>query len=211
MQLAVSALLLSCLGLGVRGVQVLETAPHGCDAFAAHSDHLLLAYSVHLEGRPPIAGANPPDALLHVQLEPALDHLMIKGLCLNGTRQVVWSSAKDLNLQPFAHFDADSEEFSSTPLILTVTLHHLTSTRDYEVFDAFRIGNASRVLSLIDEHVGINAVDEFGSTLLMMASQAGDIQVVAALLNTRRPTVEINTAKSVRSSRLLQSIHRIGR
>lgn len=170
--------------------------PEKCDIFAKRTDHLLLEYSVNFQGHPYIAKVNPPDTLFHFHLDKTHDSLLIKGLCLHGTRLITWPNSKGLSLVPFVAFDVDEPTVEKIPIVLNVTLHHVTEARDFEIFEAFKVRNVSRVLSLIDEHVGINAVDESGFTMLMLSAQSGYLPIVAALLNTRRPTVDINIAKA---------------
>lgn len=80
---------------------------------------------------------------------------------------------------------------------LEFAIEHITEPSDYQIFGAWREGNFSLVLDLINDHKGVNAVDEWGQTLLMHAVQRGSIDVVSALLNTRMPKVDVNIAKSV--------------
>jgi hypothetical protein len=53
------------------------------------------------------------------------------------------------------------------------------------------------VFDIIAEGDGINAVDEWGQTPLMIATQRDSLQIIASLLNARRPKVDVNIAKSV--------------
>jgi hypothetical protein len=85
-------------------------------------------------------------------------------------------------------------------LTLEVKVHHITPQKDYQIFEAFKAENISLVLDLIDEHVGVNAVDEWGQTPLMISVASQNLMVFAALMNTRRPMVDVNTQKSVRDA-----------
>jgi hypothetical protein len=77
------------------------------------------------------------------------------------------------------------------------TIEHITKAEDYQIFGAWREGNMSLVYDLITEHKGVNAVDEWGQTILMHAVQRGSVEIVSTLLNTRMPKVDVNKAKSV--------------
>jgi hypothetical protein len=117
-------------------------------------------------------------------------------MCVNGIRRLWWSSGLDVDLSPlplpkaaFADHDDD--------LYVDITVNFITSPSDYQIFSAFKIKNYSLVLDLIDQHKGVNAVDEWGQTMLMLAVQADSLDIVARLLNTRLPKVNVNMAKSV--------------
>ena len=166
-----------------------------CLHFAKYGDHLLLEYSIQLDDFKPFAERQVPDTLFHIHLDPSLDQFMIKGMCLNSSRLVRWPSAKGLNFHPFTVSHTLTEDL---PVSLSMTLHSITEDSDYEVFDAFKNGNTSRVLHLINEHKGVNAKDSWGNTLLMLAVQAGNIHIISALLNARKPAVDVNAAKAVR-------------
>lgn len=124
-------------------------------------------------------------------------HKYLKGLCVNETRILAWNSGSNLDLSPTPvdpNNLIDLEEMVS----IKFTVEHITEPDDYQIFGAWREGNLSLVLDLIEKHKGINAVDEWGQTILMHAVQKGSIETVSALLNTRMPKVDVNKAKSVR-------------
>ena len=123
-------------------------------------------------------------------------HKYINGLCVNETRILQWESGADLNLSPIP-VDPNNLVDVDEKVSVEFTIEHITVPSDYQIFGAWREGNVSLVLDLITEHKGINAVDEWGQTMLMHAVQKGSIEVVSALLNTRMPKVDVNIAKSV--------------
>lgn len=82
-------------------------------------------------------------------------------------------------------------------MTLDVTVRHITSQEDYRIFDALRTENISLVLDLIEDHYGVNSMDEYGQTPLMIAVSRQYATVIASLLNTRRPKVDVNMAKAV--------------
>ena len=166
-----------------------------CQIFAKYGDHLLLEYSLQFDNSIPLDEIHPPESLLHLHLDASLDQFMVKGMCRNSTRLVRWESANGLNFYPFT--TTSTPLTGDVPITLNLTLHAITEPADYEVFEAFRARNGSRVLQLINDHKGVNAVDEWGNTLLMLAVQAGHIHIISALLNARRPAVDVNLAKAV--------------
>lgn len=120
----------------------------------------------------------------------------LKGMCENGTRVLHYENAYDINLTPLT---VSKYAFSepNEPFTVTIILNHITTQSDYQIFNSYKMGNTSEVFDLIEAHRGVNAVDEWGYTLLMLATQKGDLQTVALLLNTRMPKVDVNKAKSV--------------
>lgn len=117
-------------------------------------------------------------------------------MCRNSTRKITWEDPAKLNLEPIFLPDsriADLDEEIS--IVLRVV--HITTAEDYQIFDAIKSGNMSLTLDLIDAHKGINAVDEWGQTALMIAVSSQNIEIIASLLNTRMPKVDVNLAKSV--------------
>jgi hypothetical protein len=119
-------------------------------------------------------------------------------MCKNSVRRMKWEDGSLVNLLPLFVKDsivdiADREK----GLIIDLTVAQITTADEYQIFSSLREGNMSHVLDLIEQHVGVNAVDEWGQTPLMIAVQMNRVDVVAALLNTRMPKVEINARKSV--------------
>jgi hypothetical protein len=120
-------------------------------------------------------------------------------MCKNATRKITWEDPAKLNLQPVFYSSTDAEENGAS---IELTLVHITEPEDYRIFDYIRSGNSSAALDLIEQHRGINAFDEWGQSALMMAVQLKKLDVVASLLNTRMPKVNVNTAKSVSPTQL---------
>jgi ankyrin repeat protein len=128
-------------------------------------------------------------------------HRALKGMCVNGTRVLTFPNGIDVSPDPLpiSKFAAENVEDKVT---ITVTLRHITSQADYQIFNSFKMGNLSDVMHMIEDHKGVNAVDEWGTTILMHAVRKGNLPVVASLLNTRMPKVDVNLAKSVSVVRL---------
>jgi ankyrin repeat protein len=112
---------------------------------------------------------------------------------------MTWDNGKGLDLRPIP-FIPEALESQVDQVKLKFTVQHITPAEDYEIFNAWRAGNHSLVFDLIADHKGINAVDEWGQTMLMHAIQNGNQPIVASLLNTRMPKVDVNLAKSVSAS-----------
>jgi hypothetical protein len=174
--------------------------PESCDKIAEQSDHLLVEYEFIFANGSRGLSVLAPDQLFHMQLSN-LDDLPItkglKGMCQNATRDFIWDSALDVNFSPFV---IGKSAYSSYDETITIRVHltHLTTQPDYLIFDAFRSENHGQALEIIRESKGINAVDEWGQSTLMIVVANQNYPVFAALMNTRRPTVDVNLVKSVR-------------
>jgi len=116
-------------------------------------------------------------------------------MCYNSTRSITWEEADKVNLLPIFFTDSNLKE-SDQGLSIEIYLAHVTSSEDYAIFDLLRNGSSAGVLDMIENHQGVNAIDEWGQTPLMMAVQLQKLEVVAALLNTRNPYVNVNAAKA---------------
>jgi len=79
---------------------------------------------------------------------------------------------------------------------IQIRVDQITTQEDFRIFDALKQENISLVLDIIEANHGVNAVDEYGQTALMTAVSNQYLPVVAALLNARRPKVDVNLAKS---------------
>ncbi len=122
----------------------------------------------------------------------------MKGTCKNATRRIFWDDGSKVNTLPiFLNAEAGIQN-ANQGIYIDLTIEHITTSEEYEIFAAMRIGNYSMVLDLIENHIGVNAVDEWGHSPLMIAVQINRMDVVAALLNTRLPRVDVNAAKPVR-------------
>jgi ankyrin repeat protein len=117
-------------------------------------------------------------------------------MCKNATRRIIWDDASKVDLQPlFVRHGASNAELEAVSLDITTS--HVTTSEEYQIFSSLRAGNYSNVVELIENHVGVNAVDEWGQSPLMIAVQLKHLPVIAALLNTRLPKVDVNAAKPV--------------
>ena len=117
-------------------------------------------------------------------------------MCENGTRIIYFENSIDVNLSPLliSKYSLPSIE---EPFSIEIILNHITNQNDYQIFNAYKMNNMSEIFDMIEEHKGINALDEWGQSLLMLATQKNDLQTVALLLNARMPKVDVNKAKSV--------------
>ena len=174
--------------------------PAQCDSIAKAGDHLLLEYVIAFSNGTVAAEHKSPEQLYHILLDMSEElpvSLALKGMCKNATRRITWEVAPKVNLQPiFLSAEAGLSQ-EDQGVSIDITLVHITDPEDYRIFDFLRSSNSSAALDLIEQHKGINAFDEWGQSALMMAVQLKKLEIVAGLLNTRMPKVNVNTAKSV--------------
>lgn len=181
-----------------------SSVPSECVKVAKAGDHVLLTFSSIFgngsQGPSHPLYVQPLHAVLDLQSELPL-HDAIVGMCENGTRTLKWSSLSlvhDVPLHPivgikkYLPLDRSADQSFS----LDIHVEHITEPTEYEIFESLRKENISHVLDLIDEHKGINAMDEYGQTPLMLAVSKQYTVVVASLLNARMPKVDVNMAKT---------------
>lgn len=172
---------------------------------AMPGDHLLIEHELRLaNGTVLQGGLNRHSQLLHVVLQNVTElvedmpiHKLLNGMCANSSFILSWNHANELSdLTPFftnkAPFLASIEE----PLFVEVKLQHVTSAEDFAIFKPLKEGNFSTVMEMIDNHKGVNAIDEWGLSPLMIATQSRYIPIISSLLNARRPSININYAKN---------------
>jgi len=173
--------------------------PSQCDSIAKPGDHLLLEYTISFANGTVASYLKRPTQLYHVHLVESSEEYPIsaalKGMCKNATRRVTWQDPAKVNMLPIFLSDTDINNLEEG-ISIEIYLLHITEPEDYRIFDHLYSSNISAVMDMVDEHKGINALDEWGQTALMMAVQMQKLEVVAALLNTRMPKVNVNTAKS---------------
>lgn len=183
--------IISCIAYEIEEVDIDSSS---CPAVLKPLDHALIEFKVESGGRV-LDEITAPGQLFHLILEERDEDIykIMKGMCLNSTRIIKWESGVDVNINPVFSERIDDIE---ADLRLTIKLIHITEFEEYQIFNAMRADNFSMVIDLIDSQKGINAIDEFGQTVLMQAVQRNAFPIVASLLNARRPRVLVNTAKS---------------
>ena len=179
-----------------------EFVPETCENIAEPGDHLLVEYELTRKDGTVAASLKAPVPRLYVHLshDDASASPVIKGLkgtCKNATRVFRWESALGADFSPVFTATSDLSRIDE-PVSLAVRVVHLTPQKDYQIFASIKGGNLSQAMAIIDGHNGVNAVDEWGQTPLMIAMQRPRelLPVVAFLMNTRRPMVDVNTAKA---------------
>ena len=174
-----------------------------CSTIVKPTDHLLFTYKVTFENGtvgPYISDSRQP---FYTLLEPGEEGSLksaLKGMCENSTRRMIVEMPKESDLEPiFPKRGAGAEQYMAgleETIWVDITLKKVTDQENYKIFDAFKQQNYSLVIDLIDTHTGVNSMDEYGQTPLMIAVSQQILPVVASLLNTRLPKVDVNMAKA---------------
>eukprot|EP01035_Chromulina_nebulosa_P036997 gene36997-49922_t len=173
--------------------------PNQCDSIAKPGDHLLLAYSISFTNGTTAYKVDKPSQLHHIILESSVDESSlsfgIKGMCRNATRKFVYENGVKFRLPPllYAGYPLINEE---NEIAVVVTVVHITEPDDYQIFSRLLEGNITAVIELIDAHRGVNAVDEWGESPLMVAVRTESLTIISSLLNARMPKVDVNFVKS---------------
>jgi hypothetical protein len=199
-------LLVSCTTLLALGQQTYRTedlfVPDQCESVVGPGDHLLLEYEVNFKNGTKGSYLKKPFQLFHIIVNMADESPVlasVKGMCKNATRRLIWDEPSKIDLYPL-FVKGGKFESSLDGLYLDITTAYVTTSEEYQIFSSLRQSNFTNVVEMIDNHIGVNAVDEWGQTPLMIAVQMKHLPVIAALLNTRLPKVDVNAVKPVSRS-----------
>jgi ankyrin repeat protein len=88
------------------------------------------------------------------------------------------------------------EDIINSEINIEFKVMGITSADDYQIFNYMKMKNYQGVAEMIDNKKGVNALDEWGQSILMLAARENELTVVATLLNARMPKVNVNAAKS---------------
>ena len=173
--------------------------PEHCESIAQSTDHLLIEYKFQYKNGSVIPGGEvvAPNQLFHVQLNNDDTPIMrgLKGMCQNSTREIRWDSSFGIDFSPIYISNTLYSKLTQS-ISVRMRVVNVTPQKDFQIFDTLRT-NLSLALDMILEHRGINAVDEWGQSPLMIAVTERNMkQVIAYLMNTRKPMVDVNYVKA---------------
>ena len=177
-----------------------------CEKMVDIGDHILLEYEYKIDDifiDTPRA-KSPLPYLYFVLNETISDeiHSSIFGQCENATISLNWvknniksdhrkDNIKNLNLHTFPipspYVNEDSMRYE-----LIISIKHITKPKDYKIFEHFENKDYQKILDMIEKHEGINAVNEWGQSALMVAVKTEFMMIIAGFLNARRPKVNVN-------------------
>jgi len=208
MQFVVLSVLVVALAMGQVAALVKEDIfiPDHCMNIAEHDDHVLIKYQISYENANSVS--SPPFDVVHMQLNTAGGpiHRGVEGMCPDNIRLLTFTTKEADDMMPF--FPAGSSLAPVNEEVkVNVTVVKVTTPKDFQIFDALNKQDVNKFLDLVENHTGINAFDEGGSTPLMIAAQLGGIQLIATLLNARMPKVNVNLAKESGYTALFYSIN----
>jgi hypothetical protein len=192
--LSISLVLSAALAVVVEDVFV----PEDCTSFASNSDHLLIEYEASDQEGTIGKSVKSPGQLQHLVVDDSTPiGRAVKGMCINGTRKVTWKDWASVSMEPLP-LDKYlfGENITDSEISVEFKVMGVTSAEDYKIFNYMKMKNYPAVTDMIDKKQGVNALDEWGQSILMLATREGELTVVATLLNARMPKVNVNMAKS---------------
>lgn len=125
-------------------------------------------------------------------------HKALVGKCENSTIILEYNNPSNINFLPLKNSKGSSywgNELGLQMITIEIILHHITNAIDYRIFEALKNDNTTLVMDMIDEHIGVNAIDEYGQTPLMISIINKNMLIISSLLNTRRPIVNVHLTK----------------
>jgi hypothetical protein len=182
-------------GALVQPIEYLHV-PSDCENKSEDEDHVMIRYSLRKAATP---NAAPIFSMMsweqqHFQLghsdTPAAFTLGLMQMCPGERRRLTFSASE---------FDLTKTEALSSPVVSAeVELLTLTPSGDFYIFELIEKQDVSSIMEMVDNHVGVNAVDKYGNSALMAAVQSGSNKmqmVVASLINSWRPKVDVDYSK----------------
>lgn len=118
------------------------------------------------------------------------------GMCPNEIRKLTWdhwNSSLYFPLTLSSSVTASSDE----PLTILIRLHAVTTAKNYSIFDPISRQDFGTVFDLLSDHIGVNAVDEWGQSPLIISVINRYTPLIATLLNAHHPKVDVNYTKPV--------------
>lgn len=175
--------------------------PDNCVTLVQLHDHVLLDMHIKFDNgtiyRPiPQNNQNIYGKLDNIDDKPILK--AIKGMCKNSTRLLRYESANEANWEPFSSFFGlvMDERDGNIPINLVIRVDSITTPADFQIFQIIHNKDIAKALDFLEMQMGINAVDQWGQSALMLAISSGVVPIVAGLLNARMPKININYAKA---------------
>ena len=112
-----------------------------------------------------------PSQLFHLQLLPSYSNSLVfqlLGTCINDTLSISSQQGNvTIDLRPIisANIQLPSPD---VVVYVNITVCHITTPQEYQVFQALQSNDIHAALVLFEHHIGINSVDEWEQTPLMI-------------------------------------------
>lgn len=192
--ISVSFILSAAMAVVVEDIYI----PEDCSSFASTSDHLLLEYEASDKQGVIGKSVKSPGQLQHLVVDESTPiGRAVKGMCINGTRKVTWQDWASVSMAPLPlEKYLFGENIVNSEISIEFKVMGITSADDYHIFNHMKMKNYPGVAEMIENKKGVNALDEWGQSILMLATRENELTVVATLLNARMPKVNVNMAKS---------------
>jgi hypothetical protein len=174
--------------------------PDSCNSIAQLHDHVMVDIQIEFANKTRFNPSLGTFQLIHAKLDnieykPILR--AIKGMCKNSTRELRFESGLSVNFDPFSEYFSN-EIFAlnaDESVSVIIRVDSITTTTDFQIFDVIQNKDIGKALDLLEAQIGINAVDQWGQSALMLAVSFNIIPIVAGLINAKRPKIDINYAK----------------
>lgn len=173
--------------------------PDDCKVSAHPDDHLLFEFAIEFSNGTIMPKVEAPQQRYYF---PMSEHVTssrsiykdILGMCEGTSKKI--SAVDRMELLPFlGQSEFDDLKLTDNAFSLVLKLAKATPDADFKIFGLIRSNKWEEVYDMIEKHEGINAVDEWGQSLLILAVINQYEFVVPPLLNSRLPKVNVNFAK----------------
>lgn len=191
--------------------EFLQQRTQDCSRVVEDGDHVMLFTSFYDVNGTHLY-SSPEDSYVHVIADDEryvqAFSSGLKVACLHSSPFLSISPSQGYvhtSLLPPAPFLTSTQDAT---LIARVWVDAITPAEDWTLFGALAERNSSKVLDMIDEHKGVNAVDELGYSPLMRAVLQDAQTVAFALLNARRPRVDVNWSRPTGHTAIFYTLQR---
>ena len=89
------------------------------------------------------------------------------GVCLNDSTSLSFKGERTVDISPIV--TSAIHLTSEVTMTLLIKIHEITTDEDFAIFRALQENRTGEVYSMLEHHRGVNAVDQWGQTPLMLA------------------------------------------
>jgi hypothetical protein len=117
-------------------------------------------------------------------------------MCPHEIRKLQFSSWSKSSFHPLS-LPSSVVAAIDEPVTIVVHVYAVTTAQSYSIFEAISSKDFGTALDLLSDHIGVNAVDEWGQSPLIVSIINRHTPLIAALLNAHHPKVDVNYTKPV--------------